>query len=114
MELSNLASVATFLTGVAALSAIVISILQIKKNSRISEANFWLTLRENFDTENRRAVHRDLRLANWKHAPPSEKSDWIKVEDYMGLLEICERMLDRKIIDKKMFKNLYEYRVYNI
>jgi len=35
------------------------------------------------------------------------------IEDYMGLFEVCERMLEQNIINEKMFKGLYEYRVFN-
>ena len=42
ITIDNLALWGTFLSGLGALSALIISIVQIKKNSKISEANFWL------------------------------------------------------------------------
>lgn len=114
ITIDNLALWGTFLSGLGALSALIISIVQIKKNSKISEANFWLTLRESFNSPDRKIVHQDLRQGKWKNTSPSDNCEWVKIEDYMGLFEVCERMLERKIIDEKMFISLYEYRIHNI
>lgn len=113
MDINDLALWGTFLSGLGALAALVISILQIKKDSKFSEANFWLTLRELFHHSDRICVHNDFRDSKWKSAKPTENTEWIRIEDYLGLFEICERMLERKIINEKMFRSLYEYRVYN-
>lgn len=113
MELNDLALWGTFLSGLGALAALVISLTQIKKDANFNEANFWLTLRELFHQQDRRCVHNDFREGRWQTIKPTEIDDWIKIEDYLGLFEICERMLERKIINEKMFRSLYEYRVYN-
>lgn len=111
--IDRLALWGTFLSGIGALSALIISIVQMKRNAKVSEANFWLTLREHFNSPDRKTVHQDLRLGKWKNVSPVEPCDWVKIEDYMGLFEVCERMLERKIIDEAMFGSLYEYRIYN-
>jgi len=113
LNISDLALWGTFLSGLGALAALMISIIQINNNSKFNQANFWLTLRDNFNTEDRKKVHEDLRNAKWEEIVPKENKDFIKIEDYMGLFEVCERMLERKIIDEKMFVSLYEYRIYN-
>ena len=104
----------SFLSGLGALAALIISIFQTNRNSRISEANFWLTLRESFNSPDRKFVHQNLREGNWKNNAPTEYCDWVMIEDYMGLFEVCERMLERNILDEKIFRGLYEYRIYNI
>ncbi|MCG8410128.1 MAG: hypothetical protein MI739_02465 [Bacteroidales bacterium] len=110
---TKLASLGAFFSGVGALSALIISLSQIKKNSKFNEANFWLTLREMFNTSNRVNIHEDLRKGKWIAEVPKNHQYWIKLEDYLGIFEICERMLARRIINKKMFISLYEYRIYN-
>ena len=109
--LNTLALWGTFLSGLGALAALIISITQINKNSKFNEANFWLSLREIFNTQDRICVHNDLRDAKWKNQIPNDSKDWIKIEDYLGLFEICERMLERNIVNEKMFNSLYEYRI---
>lgn len=113
MKIEELALWGTFLSGLGALAALLISISQIRKDSKFNEANFWLTLREIFHHDNRKCVHNDFRNGKWKESIPSDTQDWIKIEEYLGLFEICERMLERRIINEKMFKSLYEYRLYN-
>lgn len=56
----------------------------------------------------RKTVHQDLRQGKWKNISPVEPCDCVRIEDYMGLFEVCERMLERKIIDEDMFGSLYE------
>ena len=112
--MDNLALWGSFLSGLGALTALIISIVQLKRNSKYSEANFWLTLREMFKVEDRDSVHKDLRKGKWIKTIPSDKSEMTKIEDYFGMFEICEGMLEKKVISEKVFKNLYEYRIYNI
>lgn len=66
-----------------------------------------------FNTTDRVNVHEDFREGKWISKVPVNHQYWIKVEDYLGIFEICERMLARKIINKKMFISLYEYRIHN-
>lgn len=58
-------------------------------------------------------IHRHLHDCKWQAEPPLDSADKIKINDYLGLFEICEYMIQRKIIDEKMFRGLYEYRLYN-
>lgn len=113
-NINNLALWGTFLSGLGALAALLISLKQIKRNSNQNEANFWLKLREMFNTSDRSEVHRDLRKGKWKETAPTSKDEWVKIEDYLGTFEVCEGMLQKKIISSDVFKNLYEYRIYNI
>ncbi|MCB9230094.1 MAG: hypothetical protein H6581_00400 [Bacteroidia bacterium] len=103
----------SFFSGIGALAALIISILQLKKNSMINEANFWLSLREIFNTEDRVKVHQGFRNAQWRHNAPQNNEEWILIEDYLGLFEVCQKLLEKKVISQEMFKNLYEYRIYN-
>ncbi|MDC7998012.1 hypothetical protein [Gilvibacter sediminis] len=112
--MKDLALWGNFLAGLGALSALIISIFQIRRNSKFHEANFWLKLRQMFNEEDRIYVHRELRKGTWISKTPIDKSEWSKIEDYMGLMEVCEGMLQKKIISETVFKNLYEYRIYNI
>ncbi|RZJ72567.1 hypothetical protein [Flavobacterium sp.] len=113
MKVEELALWGTFFSGLGALAALLLSINQVRRDSKFNEANFWLSLREMFHHENRRCVHNDFRDGKWKDDKPSDTKDWVKIEEYLGLFEICERMLQRRVISRKMFKSIYEYRLYN-
>lgn len=47
---------------------------------------------------------------NWPHSA----KDWAAVEAYMGLFELCERMMEKRLIDIGTFMNLFSYRVLHI
>jgi len=62
-------------------------------------------------------IHLKLRpKGDWskENTGPENANDWVKVEDYMGLFEHCEIMLEKKLIDWKTFKAIFSYRLHNI
>jgi hypothetical protein len=115
MTLSQCAQVATVLAGVAAIAAFVYAALQVRQNNLIARAQFWLELEKMFSAHDE--VHLNLRpggpWAGGSGAPTSAR-EWAKLEDYMGLFEHCEIMLEAGLIDIRTFKELFVYRLSNI
>ncbi len=63
-------------------------------------------------------VHLNLRPTG-KWCKPNRPKDndnegWAKVEDYMGLFEHCEVMIDDDLIDLKTFNAIFSYRLENL
>lgn len=106
----------TIFSGIASLLALIISVKAFNRESKFAEATFWLQLREIFNSPDRRRVHLDLREAKWKNSAParSEVEEWAKIEEYMGLFEVCEGLLAKKILNQETFVRLYEYRLFNL
>jgi hypothetical protein len=115
LTLSEWASVATILGAIFAVLTLLYTAYQIRLSTRISAGTFWLELEKMF--ANHDEVHIKLRpggvWANNKGGPENVE-DWAKVEDYMGLFEHCEIMLQKKLIDWKTFQAIFAYRIHNI
>ena len=115
MTLSDWASIATISGAVLAIIVLWYTARQVHQNTRISRGQFWLELEKMFS--NHDDVHLKLRpggeWASNKNGPSTPK-EWAAVEDYMGLFEHCEIMLEEKLIDAETFKSLFSYRLYNI
>ena len=45
---------------------------------------------------------------------PQNHEEWDDVENYMGLFEHCELLMQSGLLDPAMFKTLFEYRIVNI
>lgn len=102
-------------TALAAIVALFYTAFQIRRNTQISRGHFWLELERMFS--NHDEAHLKLRPGgDWRgdNKGPSTSQDWIQVEDYMGLLEHCEIMLEKKLLDFDTFESIFGYRVGNI
>ena len=115
MTLSEWANLATVLAGVAAVVALVYAALQVRQKNVIARAQFWLELEKMFSAYDE--VHLNLRPGGcWadERGAPTTPKEWAKLEDYMGLFEHCEIMLDAGLIDLRTFKEIFGYRLWNI
>lgn len=45
---------------------------------------------------------------------PKEPEEWAELEDYMGLFEHCEIMMNLGLIDVQTFSDIFAYRLRNI
>jgi len=98
-----------------ALITILVAIRQSIFSKNIAEANLWLELRQSFLIHNE--VHLNLRNGgDWatKKSSPTTYEDWAKIDAYLGQFELCQLMLERKLINPEMFKSQYDFRLFNI
>jgi hypothetical protein len=88
--------------------------LQMKKNAKVYQAQFWLSFREFLSKYDE--IHKNLRGGEWSsgNTGPSTPDEWAEVEAYMGVFEHANIMLDKKLIDLGTFKEIYKYRISNI
>ena len=115
VTLQEIAQVATVVGVSVGLVALGFTAYQVRLNTRVNRANFWLRLEEMFSKHD--AVY--LKLSSegeWAdgHHGPETSADWAKVTDYMGLFEHCMIMLDAHLLDWRTFKAIYEYRIPDI
>jgi hypothetical protein len=84
-----------------------LSFVAYKKNNKISRSSFLLEIRDKFQIERRYNTH--ITLKNSKTI-----ENWADLDDYLGLFEICELMIQNKSLVFVEFKKLYAHRLKNI
>lgn len=115
LNLEEWASVSTILGVIVGGLALVYSAIQLRISSRVSQAQFWLDLREMF-ADKHHEIHLQLRNARWSNDDanfPTEE-EWARLEAYMGLFEHCEKMLEQGLLDAPTFESIYGYRLERI
>ena len=115
LSLNDWANIATICGALVAIVVLIYTARQIRQNTLVSRGQFWLELEKMFASHDE--VHINLRPGGkWakKDSGPEIAEDWAKIEDYMGLFEHCEIMLDKKLIDDETFRAIFSYRLYNI
>ena len=113
--LNDFASIATIVGILLAVLTFLYTAYQVQLNTKTNTGTFWLELEKMFS--NHDDVHIKLRLGGeWaiNNSGPENAIYWAKVEDYMGLFEHCEIMLQKKLIDWNTFHKIFSYRIYNI
>ena len=114
-SLSDLANIATVTGAAIAVCALIYTAYQVRQSTKISRGQFWLKLEKLFNIHDE--IHYKLRPGGDWHKDgngPKTLEEWAKVEDYMGLFEHCETMIENKLIDLETFKDLFGYRVLNL
>jgi hypothetical protein len=115
VDLSDWADAATIAAAIAAVGALFYAAQQIRQNTAVSRGQFWLQLEQMFSSHDE--VHLKLRPGGaWakESGHPQTPEEWAKLEDYMGLFEHCEIMLDAGLIDEQTFIDIFGYRLRNI
>lgn len=115
LDLEGWASLSTIFGVIVGVLALVYSAIQLRISSRVSQAQFWLDLREMF-ADKHQEIHLHLRNGLWSNDDasfPSEE-DWARLEAYMGLFEHCEKMLEQRLLDAPTFESIYGYRLQRI
>lgn len=98
-----------------AIIAIVFTYRQFNFSKKVEQAKFWLDLRQSFLIHNE--VHLNLRnggLWNLHYIGSQSVDDWAKIDAYLGQLELCQSMLEQKLINRQTFQDQYGYRLHNI
>lgn len=100
-----IAGLGALLTGVG----LIYAGLQVRLSRKIARAQFLLQL----DTMFREHKHIENKLrGEWATSGPKTAEEWIGVEDYMGLFERVQTMIDDGIIDLRTFDLMYGYKVF--
>lgn len=115
LTLSQWANLATILAATVAVGALLYTAKQVQRNALTNRGTFWLELERMFQSHDR--VHLRLRPGGeWsdKSNGPKDAKEWAELEDYMGLFEHCEIMMNLGLIDVRTFSDIFEYRLHNI
>ncbi len=115
MSLADWANIATISGAVIAVIVLGYTAFQVHQNTKISRGQFWLELEKMLAHHDE--IHIKLRPGGeWalNDKGPSTVKEWAAVEDYMGLFEHCEILLEKKLIDIETFKSIFSYRINNI
>lgn len=107
LTFKNFVDIAQIITGFAAIAALIFSYVGFRKSNKISKSTFLLDLRDKFHEDKRYKTHYALR-------GDKKIENWIDLDDYLGLFEVCEIMIQNKSIELHDFKKLYGYRLQNI
>jgi hypothetical protein len=110
-EVEALGSVAA---AAVAAGGLIYAGVQFRGTRRTSEAQLLLDLEKQFDES--REVHTALRPGGiWSSGDgPEEEADWVKVDDYMGLFELLNALLQDKLVTRRHISQFYLYRLHNI
>ena len=115
--ISAISGIATSLALIATIVTVWVAISQMKKQSKIIKSANHIELRKMFSETNRFTVHANLRPGgDWAGTGlgPKTQHDFLIVEDYLGLFENCEKMLNDNVLDDDLFRKSYLYRLKNI
>lgn len=103
-------AVATIITMLITGIGCCIAYIQLQKINATDFSRFLLELRESFSDKRRWKTHCAIRNKTLKDLDFLETHK-AEVNDYLGLFEICEEMIERKTIPVETFKNFYLYRL---
>jgi len=115
LSLAQWANVATILGAAVAVAVLIYTARQVKRNVLTNRGTFWLELEKMFQSHD--SVHLKLRPGGkWssKSSGPNGPEEWAELEDYMGLFEHCEIMINLGLIDVQTFSDIFAYRLRNI
>lgn len=105
MSFDNLEGIVGITAASIAAIGLVFTAIGLYRNARITEAEFYLTLRENIAKYDEVDLH--LRgTGKWTKGPagPEKEHEWVKVVSYMTLFEYCMLMVKDKLIDLEIIK----------
>lgn len=99
-----------------AILSVIIAASQIYQNKKVEKARLLLELEKMFQTYE--DIDRKLKPnGEWigkEEFDEDDVKDLTRLDDYLGLFEVCETMIESNLLDIANCKNFYEYRLYNI
>jgi hypothetical protein len=104
-----LAYAASMIAAIAAVAALWIAAYELRQNRLINKERFALDLDEMFDKYS--DINEELRSWHVDKIPPAK---WREIEDYLGVFEHCERLIEDGLLDWQTFQDMFGYRVRNI
>ena len=114
MNIQDWAAWATIVGLPIVLLGLWLSAQQLRQTRRTVEVQLLLELRSAFAMHSE--VNNNLRPNGaWVgNAGPDNVNEWAMVDAYLGLFEVCNRMLTNEQLSSDMFRNQYYYRLQNI
>ena len=131
--LQNIWWIAAAIGACIAMLTIGFTVFQYYQNTKINRAKFWLDLRAMFAKHeeahialkpggewgavrsplDKQGKYQEYRLEPTEKGPSTPR-EWAPIEAYMGLFELCERMLKKNLLGEDTFRALYRYRLTNL
>lgn len=107
--LNSIISLLSYLTAAISLA---ITAYSARISSKANNATYWLELRKMFSDYNE--IHKNLQInEEWRRSDITvSKEDVIAIVGYMGLFEHCYDMIKNGLIDRKIFRDIYSYRLH--
>ena len=99
-QIANIVTIIGFLS-------ILFTAYQFIRYKRVEEAKLWLELRDKF------LNHSDIHI-KLRNGIELNEEDYPHLDAYLGQFELCQPMLQKKLIDKAVFTSQYDYRLHNI
>ena len=103
-------NILAWITAIATLGTFAVAWWQLHRINKTDSSRFLLELRDSFSEKKRWKVHYAIKT-NTETDAIYLKEHKTDVDDYLGLLEICEEMIERKTLSIDSFKNFYHYRL---
>ena len=114
-------SIGDYMTGVSALSAAAAAFfaaITLRKNSKVNEAQIYLTLRDLFSKHEE--IQKNLKGGKWNDpdkGPTTEfnsSDESAKVDSYLRFFEYCYVLIENKVINPRTFNEMYGSYIYDI
>ena len=102
-----LTAIATCATAIIAFFTYRLARKQLKNINATDSSRFLLELRDSFSEKRRWRIHRAIK----NNSNGYLKKNDTEVDDYLGLFEICEVMINKGTMTVVDFKNFYFYRL---
>ena len=97
----------SIVTAVATCVAAAVACWQLNRINATDSSRFLLELRDAFSEKHRWEVHCAIKNKDNEYLKTHEP----EVDDYLGLFEICEKMIEKGTITANDFSNFYLYRL---
>jgi hypothetical protein len=115
MILAEWSSLATIISAPIAAFALVFAGIQLRRTLAVERGRFMLEIERMLASSD--ATHLRLRPGGeWCDSGrgPETIEQWGQVEDYMGLFEHCEILIQSGLVNAHIFDRMFGYRVSNI
>jgi hypothetical protein len=114
LNLEYFSSLVTIIGLPIGIVSLLIGLFNIKQSRKIEQGKFLIELRNMFPSHNE--IHHKLRPnGEWSIGEIDDDNVvWAKIDSYLGLFELCEILIQKKVLSEKDFKSQYKYRLDNI
>lgn len=106
----KITAIASFITALVAVGTLIVAYIQLRSINATDSSRFLLELRDSFSEKRRWKIHRAIKNKAQKDLDYLENHK-VEVNDYLGLFEICEEMIERQTIPEDTFRTFYLYRL---
>ncbi len=110
----------TLLTATFVIIPVYIGLESLISNINNQEGKSLLDLRNLLNEPENLEIHKKLRgeTGDWANGIPANEKDnkdtWRKIDNYLGILELINILLEKNVISRENFDNQFGYRVNNV